>query len=129
MSAEHLAWVHGTAVLVCAPDGIPVDTDGVTIELLGEAIGQHAEAVVVPVERLTDDFFTPATAVADRITDRFTTYRIQLAVVGDLSGRIADTAPVRTWLAASERSDRLWMCPSFAEFTQRLRAGRVTLAM
>jgi hypothetical protein len=129
MTAEHLVTVRGTAVVVCAPDGIPVDTEGVVVELIGEAIGRRAGVVVVPCERLTDDFFQLGTGIAHHIAQRFATYRVQLAVVGDISRQIAASSPLATWVTDANRGDQLWFCRTFDEFARRLDGRRLVAAM
>ncbi len=121
MATEHLARVHGTSVMICAPDGIPVDTEGAAAELIGEGLGQRAQVVVIPSERLTDDFFELATGVAGLIVQRFAAYRLRLAVVGDISHRGGDAGSLRSWVAESNRGSQLWFCCTFDEFRLRLR--------
>lgn len=120
MTAEHLVTVYGTAVMVCAPDGIPVDTEGAVTELVGEAIGLRAEMVVVPAERLTDDFFELDTGVAGVMAQKFATYRVRLAVVGDIARHVAASVPLSEWVAESNRGTQLWFCPTFEDFQDRL---------
>lgn len=120
MAAEHLVTVYGTAVMVCTPEGIPIDTEGAATELVGEAIGLRAEAVVVPAERLTDDFFDLTTGVAGEIAQKFSTYRVRLAVVGDITQRVSGSESLAAWVAESNRGDQLWFCPRFEDFQARL---------
>lgn len=120
MAAEHLVTVYGTAVMVCAPDGIPIDTEGAAVDLVGEAIGQRAEIVVIPAERLTDDFFELRTGVAGELTQKFGTYRLGLAIIGDISREVEDSRSLSSWIAESNRGEQLWFCETFDEFTGRL---------
>jgi hypothetical protein len=120
MTAEHIVTVYGTAVMVCSPDGIPVDTDGVTADLVGEAIGQRVDVVVVPAERLTDDFFDIPTGVAAALTQKFSTYGLRVAVVGDLTPRIAADASLRDWVEAADQGGEVWFCQTFEDFQSRL---------
>jgi hypothetical protein len=120
MADEHLVTVYGTTVMVCAPDGIPLDTEGAATELVGEAISRRADAVVVPSERLTDDFFDLRTGIAGIIAQKFSTYRLKLAIVGDISARVADSASLGAWVAESNRGTELWFCSTFDEFQGRL---------
>jgi hypothetical protein len=129
MTAEHLVTVYGTAVMVCRPDGIPIDTEGAAVELLGEAIGLRAEVIVVPAERLTADFFHPQTGVAGELTQRFATYDVRLAVVGDLSERVAVSDSLRAWVEESNRGTRLWFYDTFEEFQVRLDRRKASRAM
>lgn len=120
MTDEHVVSVYGTSVMVCAPDGLPLDTEGAAAELVGEAIGQRVEIVVVPTERLTDDFFEPGTGVAEVIAQKFETYGVRLAVVGDIAERVTDSQPLSAWVLESNEGTRLWFCPTFDAFQARL---------
>jgi hypothetical protein len=129
MAAEHLVTVYGTAVMVCRPDGIPIDTEGAAVELLGEAIGLRAEVVVVPTERLTDDFFELQTGVGDDIAQRFATYEVRLVIVGDLSDRVTGSPALSAWIAESNSGTRLWFCDTFEDFQVRLDRRKASRAM
>jgi hypothetical protein len=120
MTDEHLVTVYGTSVMVCAPDGMPLDTDGAATELVGEAIGQRAQIVVVPTERLTDDFFDLGTGVAEGIAQKFGTYGVRLAVVGDIAERLAADTALADWVGQSDRGTHLWFSPTFDAFQARL---------
>lgn len=120
MTVEHLVTIYGTAVMVCAPDGIPIDTEGAATELVGEAIGQRVEFVVIPAERLTDDFFELKTGVAASIVQKFATYRLRLAIVGDISRQVDDSTSLSSWVAESNRGTDVWFCGTFDEFQARL---------
>jgi hypothetical protein len=129
MAAEHLVTVYGTAVMVCRPDGIPIDTEGAAVELLGEAISLRAEVVVVPTERLTDDFFDLDTGVAGEIAQRFATYDVRLVIVGDLSDRLSGSPALGAWIAESNSSTRLWFFATFEDFQVRLDRRKTSRAM
>jgi hypothetical protein len=120
MTDEHVVTVYGTPVMVCAPDGLPLDSEGAATELVGEAIGQRAEIVVVPAERLTDDFFDLTTGVAETFVQKFGTYRVRLAVVGDIDERVGGHEPLAAWVLDSNRGQDLWFCPTFDAFRARL---------
>jgi hypothetical protein len=126
MGVEHLVTVYGTAVMVCAPDGIPIDTEGAAVELVGEALGQRADVVVVPAERLTDDFFELGTGVAGEIAQKFVNYRLRLAIVGDISRQVDDSGSLSAWVAESNRGSHLWFCETFDEFQGRLDRRRTS---
>jgi hypothetical protein len=120
MTVEHLVNVYGTAVMVCAPDGIPFDTEGAATELVGEALGQRAEIVVIPAERLTDDFFDLGTGVAREIARKFATYRVRLAIIGDITRQLHGNAPLAAWMVESNAGTQLWFYATFDEFQRRL---------
>lgn len=129
MTGEHLVTVYGTAVMVCRPDGIPIDTEGAAVELLGEAIGLRAEVVVVPTERLTDDFFDLPTGVAGDIAQRFATYDVRLAIIGDVSERVSASPALGAWVAESNLGTQLWFHDTFEDFQVRLDRRKATRAV
>lgn len=120
MTAEHLVTIHGTPVMVLAPDGLPLDTEGAATEILGEAFGLRASTVVIPAERLTDGFFELKTGLAGEIVQKFATYQVQLVIVGDIVDRVADSTSLNAWVSESNRGRQLWFTPTFDEFTERL---------
>lgn len=120
MAAEHIVNVYGTAVMICTPEGIPLDTEGVATELIGEAISLRSEIVVIPAERMTDDFFELSTGVAGEITQKFANYRIRLAVIGDIEARLAANESLGSWVAEANRGTEVWFCPTFDDFIVRL---------
>jgi hypothetical protein len=120
MAVEHLVNVYGTSVMVCAPDGIPVDTEGAATDLVGEALGRRAEVVVVPAERLTDDFFELVTGVADDIVQKFANHHVRLAIVGDISRHVEASGTLGSWVADANRGRDVWFCETFDEFQARL---------
>lgn len=120
MTDEHVVTVYGTPVMVCAPDGLPLDAEGAATELVGEAIGRRAEIVVVPTERLTDDFFDVSTGVAEGMAQKFTTYRVRLAVVGDIARRVDADAALASWVQEANTGTRVWFSATFDDFQARL---------
>ena len=55
--SDTLTMIQGEQMLVCAPDGEKLRSEREAIDLIGEAISQGVEWILVPVERLEDDFF------------------------------------------------------------------------
>lgn len=108
--------------MVLAPDGLPLDTEGAATEILGEAFGLRAGIVVIPAERLTDDFFELRTGLAGEIVQKFATYQVQLVIVGDIAARVDDSASLDAWVSESNRGRQLWFVPTFEDFTDRLGA-------
>jgi len=81
---------EATYVLKCAPDA---KLDPVVI--IGEALSQGARMVVIPAERLGDDFFRLQTGVAGAFLQKFVTYGVRVAIVGDISRYVAASSALR----------------------------------
>jgi Domain of unknown function (DUF4180) len=112
---------HGIPVLVCSDEGPPLGDGTVTLDLIGAALGEGADLVVLPVERLTDAFFTLSTGIAGEIAQKFVNYRVRLAVIGDLYRHLAVSAALRDFVRECNRGRQLWFLANQEELDERLR--------
>jgi hypothetical protein len=71
--------MYGIQVLVCAPDGEKLKSERDALDLIGEALQQGVSLILVPVERLDDDFFQLKTGLAGHIIQKFVTYSREFA--------------------------------------------------
>lgn len=67
---DTLTTIHNVPVLVCAPDGEKLKSERDAADLIGEAFSSGAKLVLVPVERLTEDFFQLKTTLAGQIIQK-----------------------------------------------------------
>jgi Domain of unknown function (DUF4180) len=118
--ADTVTNIGGTHVLACAPGGPKLRTGGDAVEVIGEALYQRADLVVVPVERLDPGFFTLSTGIAGEIVQKFVNYRLRLAVRGDLSVHLARSASLRAFVVECNRGRHLWFVADHAELGDRL---------
>ena len=65
--------LHGVRVFECAADGPVLWNDGDGVDLISAAWKQGAGFLVIPTERLGDDFFRLSTRVAGEIIQKFVT--------------------------------------------------------
>ena len=77
--------LHGVRAFACALDGKKLRIGQDVVDWIGEPTQHGAEFVLVPVERLDDDFFRLGTGVAGDIVQKCATYRRRLAIAGDIS--------------------------------------------
>ena len=124
MMSDTLVHLHGVPVLDCAPDGAQLRGTGDVLDVIGNAIGHGAELVLLPVQRLTDDFFTLRTGLAGEIVQKFANYRIRLAVVGDISPHVAKSSALSAFVSESSRGGQLWFVPTKDDLAERLRQRR-----
>jgi hypothetical protein len=117
MSTEEMS---GVTVLVCPADGPPVATDGDALDLVVQAMEQGADIVLIPAERLSDDFFRLRTGVAGAIVQKFVNYRKRLAVVGDISARLDASPTLRDFVGEANRGRQIWFVPSTEDLAARL---------
>ena len=122
MTADDLEYRQGVPVLMCAPHGPPVRREDDALGLIVSAGGQGAELVVLPVERLGDDFFELSTGLAGAIAQKFVNYRMRLAVLGDIADRTAASKPLRDFVFETNRGRQLWFVTDTDELDKRLAA-------
>jgi len=119
---------HGVTVLVCAADGPAVAAEADATDLVGTALGAHVDLVAIPVQRLAPEFFRLASGLAGAVTQKFVVYHLRLAVVGDISARLAESPTLRDYVAETNRGNQVWFVDSAAALDARL-AGREHTAM
>lgn len=115
----------GIRVLHLEADGKPISTPDDAVDLVGSAWSHQAGIIAVPVERLAPKFFQLKTGIAGEITQKLVNYRLRLAVVGDISTRVAKSNALRDYVRESNRGDHVWFVDSDEDLDRKLsdRAG------
>ncbi|MFI7413789.1 DUF4180 domain-containing protein [Streptomyces sp. NPDC049627] len=121
MTTNTLVTLHDVRVLRCAPDGPPLDGERAALDLIGDAFGQDAELVAVPVERVADEFFRLRSGVAGAVMQKFVNYRLRLAVVGDVSQHIAESTALRDFVHETNNGGHIWFLPTYDDLDAKLR--------
>ncbi|MFI7436066.1 DUF4180 domain-containing protein [Micromonospora haikouensis] len=111
----------GVPVLVCDAVGPVVATEQDALDLIGAAF-LGAQVVAVPVDRLAEGFFSLGTRFAGDVMQKFVNYRLRLAVIGDISERLAASPALRALVHESNRADHVWFLPDLDALDARLRA-------
>jgi len=110
--------LHGIRVFACPPDGKKLRSDHDAVDLIGEARG--ADLILIPVERFDDDFFRLKTRIAGEIIQKFVTYGRRLAILGDISRYVAESAAFRDFVFEANRGEHVWFVPNLEELRKRL---------
>jgi hypothetical protein len=103
-------------------DGGILRTEADALEVIGSLFGTDIGVVAVPVDRLAPEFFDLRTGVAGAILQKFTQYRLVLAVVGDLSAYTRVSDALRQLVAESNRGRHIWFLPDHPALQARLTA-------
>jgi hypothetical protein len=112
-----------SGVRVFVSDG-PVGDDRDAVQLIAEAhYGHQVEWVVLHAGQLGDEFFELRTGRAGAIAQKFVDYRMGLAVVGDIAGKVADSTSLADWVRESNRGRNLWFVPDLDALAERLQDG------
>ncbi|WP_461077366.1 DUF4180 domain-containing protein [Streptomyces deserti] len=120
MTSSGLVTPNGTSVLVCDKDGRRLSGGDTALDLIGEAMGCDAEVVVVPVERVADDFFSLRSGVAGEVVQKFVNYRLRLLIVGDIASRVAGSDALRDFVREANRGNQVWFVNSQDELDEKL---------
>ena len=113
---------NGVRVLVCSADR-RLRTERDAADLVGEALSNRAEWLLIPVESLDDDFFRLKTRIAGGIIQKFVNYRRRVAIVGDISRFVEESDALRDFVYESNRGDQVWFLATAGEFDERLKRG------
>jgi hypothetical protein len=113
----------GIRILNYAPDGHKLRGERDAVEIIGTAMEHGADMAVIPAERFDDDFFRLGTGIAGEMVQKFATYRLRLAVVGDISRHLAASSALRDFVRETNRGDQLWFLPDAGELGERLTQG------
>lgn len=120
MAADDLMTLHGASVLVCDKDGRKLSGGDTALDLIGDAMGCHAEVVAVPVERVADEFFALRSGVAGDVVQKFVNYRLRLVIIGDIASHVADSEALRDFVREANRGNQVWFVADRAELDERL---------
>ena len=112
--------LHGVRIFECAIEGSRIRDDLSAIDLIALAWEHRAEMVVLPVERLDDEFFDLSTRIAGAIIQKFVNYRLSLAILGDISQHARESSALRDFVFEANRGDHVWFVASSAELAERL---------
>ncbi|MDN5750619.1 MAG: DUF4180 domain-containing protein [Pseudonocardia sp.] len=107
-------------VLTVAANGPPLRSYQDAVDLVGLAWESDAALVVVPVQRLHEDFFELRSGVAGEIVGKLTSYRIRLVVLGDVSRHVAASTSLRAFVEEANRGREVWFVTDAADLDARI---------
>lgn len=113
----------GKTVLLCAADGPLIDSERHTNDLIGDAWGVEASVIAVPVSRLAPAFFDLRSGLAGAIAQKIVNYRLQLAVIGDISVHLAASRALTDWVRAANQRGDIWFLADTDGLARRLGAA------
>jgi hypothetical protein len=76
--------------------------------LIAEALSSDARLVAIPAERLSSDFFQLSTRKAGHFIQKFVNYRLRVAILGDISHHVEQSAPLADFVRESNRGRDVW---------------------
>ena len=121
---DTLEHIHGRHILICDAEGPRVGNERDATALVETALNAGVRTIVVPTTRLSDAFFILSTGLAGAVVQKIVNYRLNVVVIGDLTGPLKRSAPLRDWVRESNRGDQLWFLDDLDALRTRLAEAR-----
>jgi hypothetical protein len=115
-----LTEIASRTVLTVVPDEPTLGSENAAVDVIGQAFDAAATVVVVPADRVVDEFFTLSTRVAGDVLVKFTNYQILLVIRGDISPRLAASDNFRAFVHEANRGKAIWFVTDDDELAARL---------
>ena len=112
----------GQPVFLCPAEGVAIASEADAVDLIGGLWGQGADWLALPVTRLGDGFLRLRTGIAGAVIQKFVTYQVRLAIVGDISVEMAESDALRDFVRESNAGDQVWFVPDLLALETRLSA-------
>ena len=113
----------GIRVLTCDPEGPTVRSERDAVDLIGAALSNRCALVILPVERLADEFFSLKTRVAGEMIQKFVNYERRLAIIGDIARHLEASGALRDFVTETNRGRQVWFLPDKAALEAKLRSA------
>jgi Domain of unknown function (DUF4180) len=111
---------HGVRVLLLPETGPVIGDEQGALDVIGQAFGEEAEIVAIPIARLDPAFTRLASGVAGAVVQKFVNYRVRLVVLGPLDHHGEPAGPVADWVREANEGRELWFVDDLAELDGRL---------
>lgn len=119
--SDTLTTIHNTLIFVCAADGEKLKSEQDAVDLIGEAAYAHTELILIPVERLEEDFFQLKSGIAGQILQKFAMYRRQIVILGDISQYVAQSNALKSFVYEANHGNQVWFVTDLQELDERLK--------
>ncbi|HEV7277321.1 MAG TPA: DUF4180 domain-containing protein [Devosiaceae bacterium] len=116
----NIGTTNGLTIATLPEDGPLLATEQDAIDVMGELYGSGADLVAVPVSRLGPGFWQLETRVAGHFIQKFITYGLRVAFVGDLSAELAASSALRDYVRECNRGQQVTFAADAEELARRL---------
>lgn len=95
-------------------DGPRLAREDDALDVIGALYGLDVDMVVIPVSRLAPDFFVLGTRLAGLFLQKLGNYRLRVAILGDISAPLAQSAALRDFVRESNTGRQVIFAPDLA---------------
>ena len=121
--ADTVEMLGSIRALFCDPDGPTIRSDRDAVDLIGRALSERCGLVVLPVERLGDDFFQLKTRILGDVIQKFVNYERRLAILGTIDRHLEASKALRDFVYETNRGHQVWFVKDKKELESRLQSG------
>lgn len=121
--ADTVEMLGSVRALFCDPDGPTIRSDRDAVDLIGRALSERCGLVVLPVERLGDDFFQLKTRILGDVIQKFVNYERRLAILGNIDRHLEGSKALRDFVYETNRGHQVWFVKDKKELESRLQSG------
>lgn len=107
-------------VFVVPATGALLSTERDATDLIGDARGAHARTVAIPAARLHPAVFDLSTRMLGLFLQKFVTYKVRVAILGDMSGHTADSPALADFVRESNKGAEVWFVADLKALTAKL---------
>lgn len=101
-------------------DDVIINTIDDGVDIVGTTYFQGCEKVILHKQNITPDFFDLKNKMAGEILQKFSTYRIQLAIIGDFSSLTSESKSLKDFIYESNQGRQVNFLNSVEEALERL---------
>ena len=112
--------LNGARIFAVPASGPRLRTGSDAVDLMSAASEYRANFIVIPVERLDEEFFDLRTCIAGEMAQKFAMYGRRVAIVGDISQNINSSKSLAAFVIESNRGRDLWFMKDLQELADRL---------
>ena len=117
---DDITMLGNVRVFSCRASGRQISTEADINDLIGTALGERADLVALPVERLTQGFLELRTGFAGLLVQKFANYRLRLAIIGDMEGACARSKALKDFVYEANRGAACWFLRELSDLNTRM---------
>ncbi|WP_447637798.1 DUF4180 domain-containing protein [Flavobacterium microcysteis] len=109
--------LNDTNIAEITSDNEIIKTTDDGLDLLGNLYYQGFDKIIVYEKNITSDFFDLKTGIAGEILQKFSTYRVRLAIVGNFSKY--QSKSLKDFIFESNKVGQIYFLPSLSDALER----------
>lgn len=98
----------------------PLKSDRDAVDVIGASSPYRPDIILIPTRCLDGDFFRLKTRIAGEFIQKFVTYRLRLAILGDISDQLRESSALQDFVRESNNGSQVWFVKDTDELKQRL---------